>query len=151
MFDITLLFIYEKNMNFEEIKESLDRYSPLFKKIVIGAKDPESIIDLDYEIVMPIKGDSIYSILYSGLYILGDEKIAAVSSKSEYTNMEDFLILLKNLHGGVDAAMFMENKEIIPLPGIYSNKIINKFRDSEEKNFEQTFLKRLKINKILRR
>ncbi|MGM0417795.1 MAG: hypothetical protein ACQEQS_03620 [Thermodesulfobacteriota bacterium] len=142
------LCIHEKNSSLSELNTIMKQAAPFFDKTCIVTKYPEILGDFNFNIVVPFYPDSFFYTIYTGIFFLESEKIIAAQSNFNFSDLNIFNILNKNLHNGVDAAIFYKDNNPEPLPGAYSYKIINKFKNTDPEKADDVFFKRLKINKI---
>jgi hypothetical protein len=142
------LCIHEKNSSISDLNTIMEQTSLFFDKVSLVTQYPEMLGNFKFNIIVPFYPDSFFYTIYTGIFFLETEKIIAASSNFKFSDLNIFNILNKNLHKGVDAAMFYKNNNPEPLPGAYSYKIINKFKNTDPEKADDVFLKRLKINKI---
>lgn len=148
MFDSTLLFVDPGKEGKKDLPEYLKSISQNFKKLIISTKDIEKYNNMDCEIIIPGNKDSFFQRIYTGLFFADTENLIATGPEINFYVEDELSVLMKNLHKGVDAALYIKDGAIQPFPGAYSHRIINKFKDTDAEKIESSFLKRLKINRI---
>ena len=148
MIDTLLLCIHRENEEITGFEKRFSLCMEKFKKVMIVSSKPQLFTDFDCEIIKPFQKKSDLLKIYTGLFFSEDKEIIAASSSYFPLEEKHCTTLLKNLHKGVDCSMFYKDNELNPFYGAYSRKIIDKFKNTSAENFERTFLKRLKINKI---
>lgn len=152
MIDTTLICVDQKNEKSAWFGEYLKDQELKFKNIIIVSETPENYFESDFKIIRPFHENSDISKIYTGIFFSGTENSLIIGTDYFPLNMGVVEKLLKNHHNGVDSTMvFIEdgiNKNPHPFFGVYSKKIINKFKGIEIERLEASYLKRLKINKL---
>ncbi|MCB9481952.1 MAG: hypothetical protein H6680_09070 [Desulfobacteraceae bacterium] len=142
------VLIHNKEQNISKINQELELANSFFEKVLIISQSPEVFDDFLFPVIVPFKENSFFSCVYSGLFFMENKNIIVFDSKFSRFDLKTAEKLMKNLHKSVDAALFYENDQYISTPGAYSSKILNKFKINAFDNYDESFLKRLKINKI---
>jgi hypothetical protein len=148
MNDYGLVLIHNKEQNISKIKQDIDAAAGFFKKTVIVSQNPEVFDALSYSVIVPFMENSFFSFIYSGLFFMENKDVIVFDLNSVEPDFRLAEKLMKNLHNSVDAALFYEDDKYKLVPGAYSSKILNKFKTNAFDNYDELFLKRLKINKI---
>lgn len=149
MKDYGLVLIHNKEENSFKIDQKLESVKGFFKSIVIVSHSPEKFGESLFPVIVPFMGNSFFSQIYSGLFFMEDKNILALDSGFLFPVLKNLEKLKKNLHKGVDAALFYEKNKYILTPGAYSTKILNKFRKNVfDPDYDELFIQRMKINKI---
>lgn len=152
MIDTTLICVDQKNESHDFIGKYLKNQELNFKNIIIVSDEPENYFESDFKIIRPFHENSDISKIYTGIFFSGAENSLITGSGYFPFNMGVVEKLLKNHHNGVDSTMVFTgdgtNGNPHPFFGVYSKKIINKFKGIEIERLEASYLKRLKINKL---
>jgi hypothetical protein len=144
-----IVLIYNKEQNISKIKHELKFAATFFEKAVVVSQYPEVFDEFSFPVIVPFKENSFFSCIYSGLFFMENKNIIVFDSNLFEFDLKKTEKLMKNLHKSVDAALFYENNQYVLTPGAYSSKILNKFKENAFDNYDEPFLKRLKINKII--